>query len=106
MLIWAREAYALLDSTRPLPHISSPLFLYAVQVVKNLPRMQAPGEEQMYRNYPVTGTSALFALDPGEREGQADRQTGRRVGGQGQTNRQAGRQAGRHAGTCKVPVLS
>ena len=26
--------------------------------------MQAPGEEDVYRNYPVTGTSAMFPLDP------------------------------------------
>ena len=57
-----------------MPFYPSPPFLrlslnsvhVSFQVVKNLPRMQAPGEEQMYRNYPVTGTSALFALDPGE----------------------------------------
>ena len=51
----------------PHPPLFLPCFLCPLlQVVKNLPRMQAPGEGNVYRSYPVTGTSALFPLDPGE----------------------------------------
>ena len=59
--------YLCLLPPSPHPPPFLPFFLCPLpQVVKNLPRMQAPGEGNVYRSYPVTGTSALFPLDPGE----------------------------------------